>query len=201
MNDDDQYMTDAQGRRVPTELVKPVDKLRDQTVRKVFARAFIHRQAVIDFKKAVMADLEAFLSISADAYGVVYGGKKGNVTLMSFDGRYKVLLAIDESIVFDERLQIAKKIIDECIVRWSEGARNEIRALVNDAFYVDKAGRINTSRVLGLRRLGIDDPEWLRAMQAITDSITVTGSKQYVRIYERNDQGQYLQVTLDPASV
>jgi hypothetical protein len=201
MNEHSQTMTDSQGRLVPIDLVKPLDKLRDQTVQLIVARAHMLRQAVTDFKRDTMSDLTAFLNTSAEEYGKTFGGEKGNVTLMSFDGRHKVLIAIDESIIFDERLQVAKKIIDECIVRWSEGSRSEIRALVTDAFYVDKAGRLNTNRILGLRRLPIEDPEWKRAMQAITDSIQIAESKQYIRIYERDPQGEYKQIALDPAKV
>ncbi|MDR1858862.1 MAG: DUF3164 family protein, partial [Treponema sp.] len=82
-----------------------------------------------------------------------------------------------------------------------EGSRNEIKALVNSAFYVDKAGNINTARILGLRRLDISDPEWKRAMEAITESIQVSGSKEYLRVYTRADNGEYQQVPLDVAAL
>jgi hypothetical protein len=195
------YMTDSQGRKVPEELVSDLDKLRDQTVKSIAGAAFVMREELAGFKTRTREELSAFLQLSAETYGKVYGGKKGNVSLMSYDGRYRILIAVNDSIVFDERLQIAKQIIDECITRWAEGSRSEIRALVNDAFYVDKAGNINTTRILGLRRLDIQDPEWLKAMQAITDSIQVAGSKEYLRIYERDGQGEYHQVPLDVAAL
>jgi len=50
---------------------------------------------------------------------------------------------------------------------------------------VDKEGKLNTGRIIGLRRLAIDDPNWLRAMEAISDSMQVVGSKSYLRVYER----------------
>jgi hypothetical protein len=71
--------------------------------------------------------------------------------------------------------------------------------LVNDAFQVDKAGKINTARVLGLRRLEIHDPDWQKAMQAITESLQVTGTKQYLRFYERDANGEYQQIPLNVA--
>lgn len=195
------YMTDSQGRQVPVEHVSDLDKLRDQTVRSIAAKALVQRDALAVFKAELREELLTFLGLSAEQYGKQYGGKKGNVTLMSYDGRFRLILAVNENIVFDERLQIAKSIIDDCITRWSDGARSEIRALVNDAFYVDKAGNINTARILGLRRLEIQDPEWKKAMQAITDSIQVSGSKEYLRIYERDERGEYRQVPLDVASL
>jgi hypothetical protein len=38
-------------------------------------------------------------------------------------------------------------------------------------------------------------------MQAITDSIQVAGSKEYLRIYERTNEGEYRQVPLDVAAL
>ena len=140
--------------------------------------------------------------MSAAEYGVKIGGSKGNVTLLSFDGRYKIQRAIAESLSFDERLQAAKELIDQCITDWSQGSSPEIRALVNDAFQVDQAGKINTGRVLGLRRLDIKDERWLKAMTAISEAVQVVGSKAYVRVYERvGDTGQYQPIPLDVAGV
>jgi hypothetical protein len=195
------YMTDGQGRQVPVEMVSDIDKLRDQTVREIAKKALETRDKLAAFKRDIREELFSYLSLSAERYGKKYGGKKGNVTLMSYDGSIKLILAVNESIVFDERLQIAKSIIDECITRWAEGSRNEIRALVNNAFYVDRAGNINTARILGLRRLDISDPEWKKAMDAITDSIQVSGSKEYLRVYTRGENGEYKQVPLDVAAL
>ena len=130
-----------------------------------------------------------------------HGGKKGNVTLISFDGRYKVVRQIQESLVFDERLMAAKALIDECIQVWSKGSNAHIKLLVNDAFQVDQAGKINTGRVLGLRRAKIDDEKWQRAMAAIGDSIQVAGSKPYIRFYERDANGVYQAINPDMAAV
>ena len=103
-------------------------------------------------------------------------------------------MAMNDSITFDERLQIARGIIGDCLNRWSDGARPEIRLLVNDAFQVDKTGKVSTARVLGLRRLEISDPDWQKAMQAITESIQIAGSKQYLRFYVRDENGECRQI-------
>ncbi len=195
------YMTDSQGRQVPVDLVSDVDKLRDTVVKAVFAKAKATSDVLRAFKTEITDEILAFLELSSEKYGKKFGGAKGNVTLTSYDGQFKVIIAVNEHITFDERLQIAKSIIDDCIKRWSDGARSEIQALVNDAFYVDKAGKLNTARILGLRRLDISDPDWQKAMQAISDSVTVTGSKTYLRIYERDDSGRYTMVALDIAAV
>lgn len=193
------YMQDATGKLVPNHLVKPIDKERDDLVRAIVKGAQSLSRDLARFKEAWFEDIEAFMDLSVERYDVQLGGRKGNVTLTSYDGKYRVLRAISELITFDEGLQAAKALIDECIADWSGGADDKIKVLVNDAFQVNK-GRIDTQRVLGLRKLEIDDPKWKRAMEAISDAVTVHGTRSYIRIYERiGDSDKYRQISLDMA--
>ena len=202
MNEQQSYMTDQQGRQVPMDMVKDIDKLRDQTVRAIMAEAIEMSELLKEFKRGIRDDIFAFVGTSAEQYGIKWGGKKGNINLTTYDGKYRIVVQMNEQLAFDERLQVARDLIGACIERWSEGSRNEIRILVQDAFQTDKTGKINTARVLGLRRLEINDPEWQRAMAAIQDSITISGSKQYLRFYERNDTtGEYVNIPLDVAAL
>jgi hypothetical protein len=187
---------------VPEKLVGDIDKLRDQTVRTIVAKAQALSLALADFKRAAFSDISAFVETSAEQYEVRIGGDKGNLTLYTFDGRYKIVRQVQENLKFDERLKAAKALIDECITAWSAGSSDEIKVLVNDAFSVDKEGEVSTNRVLGLRRLAIKDEKWMRAMDAIGDSISVVGSRSYVRLYERiGDSDKYRAISLDLASV
>lgn len=191
------YWQDARGNLIPLSKIKDVDKARDAAVRNIVAQAKIASQALRDMKERVMTEVTAFADSSASEYGVAIGGAKGNITLTSFDGKYKVVRAMQDSIAFDERLQVAKAIIDECVHAWAKGSNHKIQALVNHAFQVDKAGQVSVGRVLGLRQLKIDDARWNEAMKAIQDSMQVTVSKAYLRIYERNEAGEYRPVSLD----
>lgn len=195
------FRKDAQGRLVPEAHIKPIDLARDELVQEIVRKAKDLNKAIAEFKIGTFGDIAAFVQLSAEQYRVRLGGKKGNVQLLSFDGRYKVLRAIQEAISFDERLQAAKVLIDECLTEWTEGARSELRALVNDAFRVDQAGNIRTGQVLQLRRLSIGDSRWQQAMAAIAEAVQVVGSKSYVRVYERDGDGQYRPIALDIAGV
>jgi len=195
------FRQDAKGRLVPEDQIKEIDKLRDEFVLSIVDRACELRDELRDFKGDVFSEIEAFVETSAQEYDVQIGGKKGNVQLTSFDGQYKVIRAIQEHITFDERLQAAKGLIDECLKEWTADARPEIATIVQDAFRVDSAGNIRTGQVLGLRRLNIQDPRWLRAMDAIADAVQVTGSKSYVRVYKRDENGRYLPISLNIADV
>lgn len=196
------FMRDAQGRLVPESMVKPIDKLRDQTVRDLIGKALVINKSLAEYKARAFADIAAMVITSAEQFEVKLGGDKGNVTLYSFDGEFKVVRQVQENIKFDERLKAAKALIDECITEWSDGSSDEIKVLINDAFQVNAEGDVNTNRVLGLRRLNIRAPKWLRAMDAIGESFSVVGSRSYVRLYRRvGDTDKYQAITLDLASV
>ena len=196
------YRENALGHLVPVDQIQPIDLARDELVVEKARKIKAMQEELKRLKAEIMGDVEAFISMSAEQYGVLIGGQKGNVTLISFDGRFKLRRQISENLSFDERLQAAKALIDECIKDWTQGSRTELQALVNDAFQVDKEGRINTGRILGLRRLKIEDDRWLRAMDAISDSLQVTGTTAYERLYERQGMtDRYVSVPLDMAVV
>jgi putative sulfate transport protein cysZ len=196
------YWRDATGALTPDNLVRDIDKERDELVTGWVEKGKALNRQMGEFKDGVFGDIGAFIELSAEKYGAKVGGSKGNVTLFSYDGRYKIQRAINESLQFDERIQAAKVLIDECLNEWSEGSRPELKALIERAFNVDKEGNLNTSRILGLRRVEIQDPRWLRAMQAISESVQVVSSKAYVRMYERvGDSDKYVPIPLDVAGV
>lgn len=196
------YWENSQGSLVPESNVKEIDKLRDQTVRRIWELADALNQEMQKFKTQAFADVATFVQISADQYGAKIGGTKGNVQLLTFDGRLKIQRNIAERITFDERLQAAKQLIDECLKEWTEDGRDEIKAIINNAFNVDKKGEISTTKILGLKRIEINHPKWIDAMQAISDSINIAGSKSYLRFYKRNDEtGEYIPMSLDLATI
>ena len=194
------HRMDAFGRLVAEDNIKPIDLARDELVREIAANAKRLNQELVRFKKKTFEDIQALIDLSFEKYKVKVGGGDGNVQLLSFDGRYKVQRAVQKYIRFDERLLAAKALIDECLSDWTKDARAELHTLVNDVFQVDKEGNISTTRVLSLRRLKINDPRWADAMTALSDAVQVTGSKSYVRIYERDADGVAKQIALDVAN-
>lgn len=197
----DGYMEDAKGRLVPIEQIKPIDLARDALVKELLARWKEVQELLVVFKAALMGDIHAFVNMSTEQYGVTLGGHKGNISLVSFDGRLKLQVAISDSISFDEQIQAAKVLIDECAAEWTVDSRSEVKAIINDAFQVDKEGNISVGRILGLRRLDIKDPKWLMAMDAIGNSIRIDGNKSYVRAYERDGQDRWVGLPLDIAAL
>ncbi|MEE0886262.1 MAG: DUF3164 family protein [Treponema sp.] len=197
------FMLNARGGLDPVAIVKDVDKLRDDMVHEIVNESIQKHKELQEMKKRFFSTIDAFVRLSAEKYNLNYGGKKGNMTFLSYDGMYKVVVSVNENIFFDERLQIAKELIDQCIQDWATDSRNEIKALIQDAFYVGKSGKLDKNRILGLRRLDIQDDRWQKAMTAISDSIQIAGSREYIRIYERdpNNSDKYNLINLDIAAL
>ncbi|HGM6655061.1 MULTISPECIES: DUF3164 family protein [Serratia] len=196
------YWVDAKGVLTPEGLIKDIDKSRDALVGEIILKAISLNKVMAEFKQSTFADIAAFVDLSANEYNVKLGGKKGNVTLYTFDGRYKIQRAMADRLAFDERLQAAKALIDECLTDWTEGAKPELQVLINRAFSTDKEGEVSTSAVLALRRYDIADTRWQLAMKAIGEALQVIGSSAYVRVYERiGDSDQYTPISLDMSAV
>jgi len=198
----DGYMRDGRGALVPLDRVKPIDKARNDLVLEMFAQARELHTTMSAFKARAFDDIAAFVDLSGQQYDVRLGGTKGNVTLLSYDGRYKITRQVQPIARVDEQIQAAKALIDKCIMRWSSGADASLVSLVNQAFEVDKEGNFSIGRLMLLRKAEIKDPEWVRAMEAIANSISVYSTASYVRFYERiGDTDQWQALSLDLAKL
>lgn len=195
------YWKNARGDLIPESRVTDIDKLRDQVVRDLCKMAEDHSQGLRKFKLDSMQDVAALVTTSMEKYGVKTGGDKGNVTLATYEGDYKIVRQMADRLVFTEQLQAAKALIDRCVIGWAQNSNDNLKALVTHAFQTDREGKINTGRVLGLRQIDIKDENWKQAMQAISDSIQVASTKPYIRFYKRDAAGAYQPINLDLAAV
>lgn len=196
------YMRNAMGHLVPEDQVRDQDKLRDQVTRELADAAKALSLALKDFKKKSLGDVADLISIAGERYGVQMGGKKGNVTIATYDGQYKVQRSYADRLTFTEEMEVAKVLVYDCIRAWSKGADTHLMAIVDRVFSPNRNGQIKTSDVLDLLRLEIDDDNWKAAMKAVKDSIMVSGSAVYIRVYERiGDSDNYKAIPLDLAVV
>jgi hypothetical protein len=179
------YMTDPKGALVPVSVIKPMDQLVDEVVRKIMGHAIAISDQVTRFKAHTFEDIGGLEALLAQEYGSTLGGAKGNKTLTTYDGLFKVQVQVADRITFGPELQIAKTLVDECLNEWAATARDELRAVVTRAFNTDKEGQINRSEIFSLLRLEIEDSRWQQAMRAIRDAMRTEGTQTYVRAYRR----------------
>lgn len=199
------YMRDRKGGLQPIEVIKPQHLLEDETVRTIVGYAKALSDQIARFLEHTAEDIAAFDSILKQEYQVTPGRGddwKGNRTLMTHDGLFKVQVQVQEQIEFGPELQVAKDLVDECLAEWSAEAMPQLQAVVTEAFNVDKKGEISRTRIYDLLRMQIDDPRWERAMKAVRDAMRVTGSKSYTRVSMRTKpDGQWKLIPLDAAKL
>ena len=192
---------DKNGNPIPERIIDPHKLEQDDFVNALIGKAKEQQSQLKAFKAFSFGECAAFLELLGEKYGVEKGGRKGNVTYTSFDGRRQVIVAMHDNITFGPELQIAKQLIDEYLRGLTEGANDELKVFVNYVFEVDKQGKLNKRRILDLRKYNIDHPLWLEAMTAIADSISVASTKQYIRFREKDEHGKWQNIPLDFAAL
>lgn len=201
MIDGAEHVLGPDGAKLPIKTVKPQDVMQDELVRSEIGHALALSEQLSRFLAHFRDNLGAFEALLAEQYGATIGGKKGNKTLMSYDGLFKITVQIADNIVFGPELQVAKTLVDECLNDWTASAGDELKAVITRAFNTDKEGQINRASLYSLLRLEIADDRWRRAMQAIRDAMRIVGSKSYVRFYRRaTTDGRWEPVSIDLAS-
>ncbi|MCB5265665.1 MAG: DUF3164 family protein [Candidatus Cloacimonetes bacterium] len=187
-------LTDAQGREFPVKVLHTEIVEKDAAVKKAMECALKLQERIINDKQKLIGFIESYLNDAAKRNGLEW---KGNALLISFDEKYRVELRYREKIQFGIELQLAKQKIDECIRVWSVDSNDNLKAIINEAFQVDKRGQLARYRIFALRRYKIKDPIWKEAMELIDKAIMVTSTKQYISFAVRDDAGNYNKIVLN----
>lgn len=196
-------MIDRTGKYTPIELVKPEERLEDDLVRLLFARAIGIFDALCAFKTLAFENMDAFQDLLAEKYGLKRrGGPKGNVTFSSYDGRLQVMIRVSDILSFGPELQTAKEICDECLIEWGASAPPVIRDLIQDAFKTGKAGQVSRDQIFRLLRTEHDDARWKRMQDALRAAIRVDSSKSYIHFrFRPHANANWVTLSLDIAAV
>lgn len=185
---------DSQGRAIPVSVIRPEMLKQDSVVNRTLDRVIrLHNRIKAD-KLKLYDEIQDYLEYIAKQSDLTW---KGNAGFTSFDGKYKIEIRFKERIQFGIELQLAKQKIDECLKAWSADSNVNLRAIISEAFQVDKKGEIAKYRILRLRRYNIKDQTWKEAMELIDQAIQVVSTKQYINFYERDESGQFRQIVLN----
>lgn len=188
-----------EGLTVPAAYVPKIDKKKDRVCSSYLKKAKSINDRLTKFKVDLLNKCdEIYQEMLEDAD--VKTGKKGNFTITSFDKGIKIDVSISEKINFDDNINLAQLKINEFLESKTVGIDPALSEIVNHAFTTTK-GRLDTKRILSLFSLKIKDKLWLKAMELIRKSITRNVSKRYVRIWERDAEGQYHAIELNFSSI
>ncbi len=201
LKNEDGHWIDGAGNAIPAKYVSQFDKMSDRVVGKLIRKATMLSKQLESFKREIFGDVEKLMSDMSKMYGEDHRTEVGNKTLPDFSNQFKLEIKVNKILEFDQRISLAKEIIDECIKRWSKGGDEKVTLLVDHAFQVDKKGNLDRDRLLSLRKLDIKDTDWIKAMGIIADSLKVTGSRAYIRFLVKDDSGMWRTIPLDIAAV
>lgn len=199
------WVRNAAGNLVHESEISEQDKLRDQVVMGIATVAQRLNAELKALKEKALADINDLITISGEKYDMKLGGPKGNVSLLSFDGQFKLKRIHQDSIGYTEAMEVAKAKVFECISRWGqtvqEDAHKHLFTVATRAFRPTRTGEISIARVTDMLGAEIDDPDWKQAKQAVIDSLIVNGKAVYIQVQQRVGDKKYQTILLDIAGV
>jgi hypothetical protein len=155
------------------------------------------------FKQYNFRDVSAALALLNEKYGVERGGRDGNMAFFTYDRKYKLSIAIQKKLDFGPELQAAESKLHAALEQMTgpdTDVAGDLKTIVTGAFtLVD--GKLRVAEVLRLRTYKISNALWNEAMAIIDAAIVVTSKKKQIRLYERNDMGEYVAIPLDIAAL
>jgi hypothetical protein len=152
-----------------------------------------------DLKANIVVNISDFIEQMFTEHNKKLGGKKGNVTLFSYDKSLKIERSQQDRETTNEHILIAKQLVDECLKGWSKGANKNLQAVVQKYFRTDGKGSYNIQDLKRIMRMkiGEDDANWQAAMKALSDSIEQSHTETYYRAYYRTETGSYNAIPLN----
>ena len=183
------FWIDKKGDQVHQNNVPEVDKMKDKLVEDLVSEARVLSTTIFEFKENSMGKVEGYFNELLETYKVdaKARSKKGNITLENYSGTVKVEISVADRIAFDEKLQIAKTKLDECLHELTKHSPAAIKTLITKAFDVDKKGDVSPKKIFALKAYDIDHPKWIEAMQIIDEATEIVSSKSYIRFYTREN--------------
>ncbi len=186
---------DPSGQEIPAQYVPKLDKLRDRTARRILKKAEGLSLRLADFKEEAITDADKVYDTMM-AENKIRKNSRGGYTITSFDKSIKVEISIQERIEFDDLIQVAQEKINEFLAEKTGGVDEDLRQIINLAFKTTK-GQMDVKRVLSLFKLQIRHKKWLEAMDILKKSINRNVSKRYMRVWKKNESGEYKAVELN----
>lgn len=188
------YWYDPAGNQIREDNIDDIDQIRDEFVNKSMTSFKNQVENLKAFKNEMWIAIDEFLALSASEHNKEYKGTRGGFALQTFNGKYRIRVLICDYQQCDERMETARSMIKECLLRWSrDGSNTNLIAFVEQKYALKDNGEINVNDMLSLRRIKIkNDAEWNQAMEIMTDSLFTAESKSQIRFFERNDKtGKY----------
>lgn len=192
-------MENANGDLVLVQNIKEMDLLFHDMVLEIAVYWLYLSGKIERFKGYNFRDVTTVVTAMFEKHDVKRGGTEGNMTFRTFDGRFKLNIAIQKQLTFGPEWQAAQaKLLEALDEMLPEEAANA-RTIVNASFK-QTDGQVSVSKILPLRHLKIDNAKWKEGMEIVSEALIVASKKKQIRLYQRDGVGGYIPIPLDIAA-
>jgi hypothetical protein len=194
---------DHNGYEIPMSSVAKIELQKDKTARKMADKFKKMSVMLYNLKDEAFDEADKIYEAQLRAYEI--DGRdtekmKGNFTFYSYDKHFKIEVNIGQRLEFDDKINLAKAEIDEYLKDITEGQNNDIITIVNHAFTTVR-GKLDHKKILQLFSYKIKNARWEKAMTLLKDSITTNHSKRYIKVLERDSNGEYQNINVQFSSL
>jgi hypothetical protein len=197
------YRENARGQLVRESGMTEIEKLGDELTGSIAAEWLDLQARTRALKRRIFAEMAALAEVAASQHKVTLGGDKGNMTIRTYNGKFKVERSAQEFLVFDENVMAAKQLLEEFVEEKTDGVDPDLVVVLDRTFRRGEDGRLSVQRLTELLTYGIKHPKWAQAMDIINEAMRVGGVRSYVRLHRRVEGrfDKYESVPLDIAKL
>lgn len=197
------FWKDEAGIEIPFNRTTPFERKCERSTAKIANRSLRLNSDLTEFKNDLKQEVEALYEDFKKENGGIIGKGKGGATFYNFDRSIKIEVSINETITFDENcINLAHEMLKEVISEGLSGAADWIEGIVLDAF-AKSNGKLDTKKVLGLRKYEqkVNKPSYSEAMRMIDKGIRRPASKEYFRVWIKDEAGELSDVQLNFSAI
>jgi hypothetical protein len=199
----DEKWKDESGTAIPYNRITAFERSSEVTLYNLAVNANRINATLTEFKAKVKKEATRLYAQFLKENGGIIGKGKGGATFFNFDRSIKVEVSVNDQIVFDENtIGLAKNEMDLLMEEGLEGAKDFIKPILMDAFSTSN-GKLDTKKVLGMKkwRSRVNHPRFDQMCEYIDKSIRIPSTKEYFRIWVRDEAGEYQNIQLNFASI
>jgi hypothetical protein len=177
------------------------NKTKFEMVNTILLNARMIETALQTFHEKTKGELETFRQMMNE-YGELKGNSKGGYSVLNEEGTARVRYKFRSLGEYDERSHTAIELISGFFERQLKPADPKMYQLMMKSLQ-RKEGKLEQSRVAELLvfEAQYDDPDWKRGCELLKESYVVTGTKYYIEVEEKDENGAWRTLQLNLSSI
>jgi hypothetical protein len=193
--------TDEQGITIPFTRISKIEREKERLSSKILSKATEASNDLVWLHRFITEANNTINALSNKEGKSLT--KKGGFTWYNFDKSIKVEINRNDTVSFDEgMIASAREKLDIFLSDNTIGTDDIVRQLINTAFHNSKGG-LDSKRVLSICkfRSKIKDSRFIDAINLIEASQSIRKTKQYYRVWVKDEAGEYININLQFSNI